>query len=95
MVATASFPPFSSVDTLSQTSMIYSQFSDVRFSSVALAMRSKCQYHPAKAAKDHIDVTPGLTLTDDIVKGVLLCPEHDSSEIWMLREDKESLKIQS
>lgn len=38
MLATASFAPASSPVTLSQTSMIYSQFSEVRFSSVALAI---------------------------------------------------------
>jgi hypothetical protein len=37
IVATASLAPLSSPVTLSQTSIIYSQFSEVRFSSVALA----------------------------------------------------------
>ena len=67
MAATTSLLPVSLDVTLSHTSSMYSQFSEVRFSSVALATRNG----QVEAA-----AIPCEVLTDDIVKSVLLSAKH-------------------
>jgi hypothetical protein len=67
MAATASFGPDSLPDTLSHTSRMNSQFSDVRFSSVAFA-RGTGQSHVCNGHRGR--------LTNRIVEDVLLGAEH-------------------
>ncbi len=67
MAATTSLLPLSADETLSHTSRMYSQFSEVRFSSVALAMAGG----QSEAAVRHSS-----ELTNDIVERVLLGPKH-------------------
>lgn len=72
MLATTSLPPVSEEVTLSHTSMIYSQFSEVRFSSVALAALNvnimSQLFHTAQ-------------LTHDIVESILLGAKHDEAAV--------------
>jgi hypothetical protein len=81
MLATASLAPLSSVVTLSQTSMMYSQFSDVRFSSVALAIRHSISIYFAWCDLKLLKLQTRMRQadgkrTDDIVEGVLLSAKH-------------------
>jgi hypothetical protein len=69
MAATVSLGPLSLAPTLSHTSRMYSQFSEVRFSSVALAgIYTSELCHAGQGARG--------MLTDGIIEGVLLCPKH-------------------
>lgn len=75
MAATTSLLPVSLELTLSHTSRMYSQFSEVRFSSVALAIRTVNTRHSQALIN---------LLTDDIVKDILLGPKHDQYDTeWM------------
>lgn len=73
MLWTASLEPFWSPDTLSHTSMMAPQSSDVRFSSVALAamLLASTRREQGEHHQDDIDASVSLglqKLTDDFVK---------------------------
>lgn len=65
---------FSSILRYEKYTMIYSQFSDVKFSSVALAALRSVSSSPPQLQELPV---PGSPLTDNIVKRVLLSPKHD------------------
>ena len=76
MAATASLGPLSLPETLSHTSRMNSQFSDVRFSSVALAvLESEYSYRIERAS---------LMLTDCIVEDILLCSKHCVTAVFSI-----------
>lgn len=72
MAATTSLLPVSLELTLSHTSRINSQFSEVRFSSVALAIRTVNTRHSQALIN---------LLTDGVVKDILLGPKHDQYDV--------------
>jgi len=83
---TACEGPDGDADTRSQTSRMRAQFSDVRFSSVALTGGAAHQQTVVRREGCH---SPGATaLTDDIVHGVGLRAEHGDDEGEYVRDQR-------